>query len=160
MVGNDTIVSAPYSTGLGYAAQTGDYGTSTDGQYSTAVGTFAQGRKDYSIAVGAGTDQSNSPKANGKYGIAVGHGTVVGADGAIAIGTDHLGNGASTSTQDQIALGTANHSTSVPGRFGVATRTPANSADAQGSTGDIAWDASFIYVKTGAGWKRSALSTF
>ncbi|MBN1782243.1 hypothetical protein JW948_14010 [bacterium] len=38
--------------------------------------------------------------------------------------------------------------------------TPKGTADTNGHTGDIAWDDSYIYVKTTAGWKRSALSTF
>lgn len=38
--------------------------------------------------------------------------------------------------------------------------TPTSSADANGSTGSISWDDNFIYVKTSAGWKRSALTTF
>lgn len=38
--------------------------------------------------------------------------------------------------------------------------TPTGTADANGNTGDFAWDDNFIYVKTSAGWKRSALSTF
>lgn len=38
--------------------------------------------------------------------------------------------------------------------------TPTSSADASGNTGDIAYDDNYIYVKTSAGWKRSALSTF
>jgi len=38
--------------------------------------------------------------------------------------------------------------------------TPTSSADGNGNTGDIAWDVNYIYVKTGSGWKRSALSTF
>lgn len=38
--------------------------------------------------------------------------------------------------------------------------TPANTADANGNTGDIAWDANYIYVKTPGGWMRSALSAF
>lgn len=125
-VGVDLIVSAPYSTGVGYGIQMGDYGVSSAGQYSTALGAKTAAKKD----------------------------------GSVAIGADHLGAGAVSNVQDQIVLGTANHSTSIPGRFGVATRTPANTADAQGSTGDIAWDASFIYVKTGAGWKRAAIATF
>lgn len=41
-----------------------------------------------------------------------------------------------------------------------ASYTPTSTADSNGHQGDIAWDANFIYVKTGAGWKRSALSTF
>jgi len=40
------------------------------------------------------------------------------------------------------------------------TYTPTGSADALGATGDIAWDANYIYIKTAAGWKRAALSTF
>lgn len=38
--------------------------------------------------------------------------------------------------------------------------TPSSSADTNGFTGSIAWDDSFIYIKTSAGWKRSTLSTF
>lgn len=38
--------------------------------------------------------------------------------------------------------------------------TPTGTADANGSTGDIAWDADYIYIKTAAGWKRAALTTW
>lgn len=38
--------------------------------------------------------------------------------------------------------------------------TPSATGDSNGSTGDLAWDDNYIYVKTAAGWKRSALSTF
>jgi hypothetical protein len=38
--------------------------------------------------------------------------------------------------------------------------TPTGTADANGNTGDVGWDADYIYIKTAAGWKRSALSTF
>lgn len=38
--------------------------------------------------------------------------------------------------------------------------TPTGTADATGSAGDIAYDDSFVYVKTSAGWKRAALSSF
>lgn len=38
--------------------------------------------------------------------------------------------------------------------------TPTSSSDTNGNTGDISWDSGFIYVKTGSGWKRAALSTF
>jgi hypothetical protein len=40
------------------------------------------------------------------------------------------------------------------------TLTPTGTADATGSTGDIAFDANYLYYKTGAGWKRAALSTW
>jgi len=38
--------------------------------------------------------------------------------------------------------------------------TPTSSNDINGNVGDIAWDDNFVYVKTSAGWKRAALSTF
>ena len=40
------------------------------------------------------------------------------------------------------------------------TYTPTSTADALGNTGDTAWDANYFYIKTAAGWKRAALSTF
>lgn len=38
--------------------------------------------------------------------------------------------------------------------------TPSGTADANGKTGDISLDDNFLYYKTTAGWKRTALSTF
>ena len=38
--------------------------------------------------------------------------------------------------------------------------TPTATSDSNGSVGDIAWDSSYIYVKTSAGWKRATLLTF
>ena len=40
------------------------------------------------------------------------------------------------------------------------TPAPSSTADSIGNTGDIRYDDDYIYIKTGAGWKRSALSTF
>jgi hypothetical protein len=40
------------------------------------------------------------------------------------------------------------------------TYTPTSTSDSNGSIGDIAWDYSYIYIKTSAGWKRAALSTW
>jgi hypothetical protein len=40
------------------------------------------------------------------------------------------------------------------------TYTPSSSADANGNTGDVAWDAGYVYIKTASGWKRATLSTF
>lgn len=39
-------------------------------------------------------------------------------------------------------------------------KTPTSTADASGNIGDHAWDDNYLYVKTSAGWKRSALTTF
>lgn len=37
---------------------------------------------------------------------------------------------------------------------------PTSTSDANGATGDVSWDNNNVYVKTSAGWKKSALSTF
>jgi hypothetical protein len=38
--------------------------------------------------------------------------------------------------------------------------TPVGTNDPAGNTGDMCWDGTYFYVKTGNGWKRAALSTF
>ncbi len=38
--------------------------------------------------------------------------------------------------------------------------TPSSTAASDGQTGNIVWDNNYIYIKTSAGWKRAALSTF
>jgi hypothetical protein len=38
--------------------------------------------------------------------------------------------------------------------------TPTGSSDTRGGEGDVAYDANFLYVKTQAGWKRVAISSF
>lgn len=38
--------------------------------------------------------------------------------------------------------------------------TPENTGDTNGEVGDITWDEDYFYVKTAAGWKRAALSTW
>lgn len=40
------------------------------------------------------------------------------------------------------------------------TYTPSATGDSNGQTGDVAWDGSYIYIKTASGWKRASLSTF
>lgn len=49
----------------------------------------------------------------------------------------------------------------VTGQFRIQNSfTPSGSGDVSGEIGDVAWDDDFIYIKTNAGWKRTALSTF
>ncbi|MFX1704605.1 hypothetical protein PV783_11660 [Chitinophaga sp. CC14] len=67
-------------------------------------------------------------------------------------------------------LGVGNNAPTARGDFSSSTGynqlrlrtsyTPTSSADANGNTGDVSWDANYIYIKTAAGWKRSALTTF
>lgn len=46
-------------------------------------------------------------------------------------------------------------------RFNVSsTFTPTSSSDAGGVVGDLIYDSNYLYIKTAAGWKRSALAAF
>lgn len=49
---------------------------------------------------------------------------------------------------------------SVKNFFVGSAGTPTGTADASGTQGDIRYDDSYMYIKTSAGWKRTALSTF
>jgi hypothetical protein len=42
----------------------------------------------------------------------------------------------------------------------IPTYTPTSSSDTYGKLGAITYDSSFLYIKTGAGWKRVAISSF
>ena len=103
----------------------------TTGQYNTAVGCKALGNQatgaNSNTAIGhqalevasgggntaLGKDASIALTTN-NYTTALGYHTACSADGAVAIGTDHTGAGASSSTQDEIMLGTSNHTVNIP----------------------------------------------
>lgn len=53
--------------------------------------------------------------SSGVPSVALGAGAIAGAAGSAAIGTDSTGAGASTSTADEIMVGTANHTVTIPG---------------------------------------------
>lgn len=67
-----------------------------------------------------------------------------------------LRNGAGNAA---ISIGTNDKTTIFNFVFGT-TFTPANSADPNGATNEMVADLNFIYVKTSAGWKRSAIAAF
>jgi hypothetical protein len=70
-------------------------------------------------------------------------------------GTGYLSNNASPTALLDVA-GTTGYS-----QLRLRTAyTPSSTADANGNTGDIAWDANYLYIKTAAGWRRTALSDF
>ena len=67
-------------------------------------------------------------------------------------GTLSLSSGSKIEMNDGNILGV--------GTLDINTFTPSGTADSAGVVGQIAWDASYMYVKTGVGWKRAALSTW
>ncbi len=70
-------------------------------------------------------------------------------------GTGYLAN-TSTPTSSIDVTGTTGYS-----QFRMRTSyTPTATADTNGNVGDFSWDGNYFYIKTPAGWKRSALTTF
>jgi len=82
-----------------------------------ALGATASANTTYGVALGYGTS------ASGNYAIAMGYNAKALASGSVAIGADHTGIGASSSIQDQITIGTANHTTYHPGNLTVSGTT-------------------------------------
>ena len=107
--------------------------------WATTVGAFATARTN-------GTALGRGAKAAGK--------------GSVAIGVDSNGDAATTFIENEIQIGTPAHTTRITGRLVVTQRIPTGTADPQGQVGEITSDDSFVYVKTTAGWKRAALSTW
>lgn len=75
-------------------------------------------------------------------------------DGTNPAGLMGVGNNAATSRVDITGANGYN-------QFRLRTTyTPTGTADANGAVGDTAWDDDFFYLKTSAGWKRTALTAF
>lgn len=144
---------------IGYEAAHLVAGAVTTDQTTTASNQVVVGRQS-----GGNADQITAigyfVKATGTNATAIGTKTSATANGSGAFGCDSAGTGAASSTQDELAIGTALHRVKIAGRLNVAQRTPSGSADAQGTTGDIAADDGYVYVKASTGWKRAALAAF
>lgn len=71
--------------------------------------------------------------------------------------TGYIGIGTGQSVTTMLDINNASSTAGVRIR---STKTPTSTADASGSVGDIAWDTSYLYIKTSTGWKRVALATW
>lgn len=105
--------------------------------------------------IGAETGQTSSTQVS--YIACFGYRATAGAAGAVAIGTDHTGAGATTGTQDEIKLGTANHTVNIPTTSVLGNGTSTNlTALAKGTGAGPASDvvAGWIPMRNGAnsGW--------
>lgn len=70
-------------------------------------------------------------------------------------GTGYLSNNASPTALLDVAGATGYSQLRLR-----STYTPSSTADANGNIGDVAWDGNYLYIKTAAGWRRTALSDF
>lgn len=78
---------------------------------------------------------------------------------AASVPTPSVGEAAFVNSSDSNLLTRKNSSGALQALENRAL-TPTDTADATGNAGDIAYDSSFVYVKTAGGWKRAALVSF
>jgi hypothetical protein len=129
--------------------------TTASGDYAAAIGLFVAAESTNAIVLGRGIDVNNPLVNNITNSLMVGFNDttatlfVGGANHRVGVRTDSptakLDVEGDTG-YDQIRMRTS--------------YTPTDSTDANGNVGDIAWDESYVYIKTSGGWKRAALSTF
>lgn len=101
------IVGGSQHVGIGAFA--GQNATSCNYTTSVGYGSGPTGNTDGATCIG------NIATVTGINATAIGYGATAGAAGAVAIGRDHAGTSATTSTQDEFVLGTALHTVRVPG---------------------------------------------
>lgn len=105
-VGGAANASGANSTAVGYQAAAGNN--------AVALGYTAQTGSPYAIAIG------QNAVAYATYGGAIGRNTYNEGSGSWAIATDSAGNGANTTINNEIKLGTALHTVNIPGALTVA----------------------------------------
>jgi hypothetical protein len=123
-------------------------------------GLIAQGDHDFidSTADYATILNGTGNSVEGDCGLAIGKGAHAGKDTALF----HDSTGMFVVKADGFSghlygvAETANYALSS-GATKSESFTPSGVSDTLGRTGDIRWDASYIYVKTESGWKRAAL---
>ncbi|HVP58827.1 MAG TPA: hypothetical protein VMU02_12100 [bacterium] len=141
-----TDVDNPGSGVFGWAnAQTGR-GEGVTGESAAETGTGVYGWAYHTSGINYGVYAKTS-SSNGFAGYFVGSKNFF--DGKIGIGSQY------PTARLDIYGTTGYNQVRMETSF-----TPTGTADARGSTGDVAWDDSYIYIKTSGGWKRAALSTW
>lgn len=112
-----SLTTGADNTAVGFGSGQAPAGTSANATITGAQNTF--------VGSGSGAKNATDPShtvavgynavVGGSWATALGMGTSAGAAGSVAIGADHTGAAAATTTQDQIVLGTALHAVSIPG---------------------------------------------
>lgn len=125
----------------------------TTGNHNIGIGQqtgfMSRTQRDNTISIGAGAG------VDGDNAMALGHNARAGALGAAAIGCDSLGNGATTTTQDEIKVGTslqtANFGGDLPLKFGSASAFQTTVGAAGGGAALPATPTKYLKVKDSAG---------
>jgi len=152
VIGSSSLAASDgIAIGLSASATTGTVDAIVIGRGATASNSSIRG-----IAIGrdASVTASNA--------FAIGNYTTASQDDTIILGNNSIGN------QPKVGIGTSTPTAKLDisgatgyNQFRMRTSfTPTGTTDGAGNTGDLAWDADYIYIKSAAGWKRSGLATW
>jgi hypothetical protein len=133
--------------------------SSTGGVGVGAAAVTAQNTNLYGIALNAYTSSLDATAVLGNDSTSGGILRCFGAGSAVVFEVDADGK-TGVNTYDPTAAMDVYATTGYNQVRMRTSFTPTGTADARGNVGDIAWDNSYMYVKTVAGWKRTALSTW
>ena len=128
------------STGLGSIRTNVSSGVDATGTYSTAIG--------------------HNNLASGIYSFVSGQNNIASGDTAFVHGTNILITGKYSVGLGAAITGTSEETVYVSNLNINKKFTPTGATDPSYQVGHITWDDNFTYVKTNAGWKRTALLTF
>ena len=138
----------------------GKLGIGTDPSYPFHVSksrdnTFVTCLENLS-ATGQGLQILTSDASSGRNALSIFTGGLGGTYKVVVTNNGNVGIGTTTPTARLDVSGSTGYN-----QIRMRTSfTPAGTGDGQGNVGDMAWDDSYFYVKTSAGWKRALLSTF
>jgi hypothetical protein len=150
-----------------YATVGGGYSNAASGDRSTVSGGVENHVAGaYSAILGGYAD---TIAATGSYSYLFGINSNLTQDSTFMVDLPHIRFGTEvvgyefpitdgTNGQALVTNGSGQVSWGTPSKH--ATYTPSSSSDKNGNVGDVTWDDSYVYVKTNAGWKRSALSSW
>ena len=119
-IGPNSRTKADYAIALGQSS-------GASGEHSTAIGHNAEAKGDYSIAIGGSYNITDMVCASEENAIAIGNKSYANKKNATAIGANSSAqhsdstaiNGARTTANHQIVLGTANDTVYIPGNLRV-----------------------------------------
>ena len=176
-LGESSTASGDYSSAIGFSTIASGVSSSAIGSSTTASGVaayaggvFSEASGDYTVSVGYDSLASGDySSAAGRRAKAIHQGARVESDSQNADVSSTTTNQYTARFQNGYAFkggqavfegGIETGNLAVTGDTVIATETPA-SASATGTAGQIAWDASYIYICTATNtWKRVAIATW
>jgi len=175
--GDNTTASGENSHSEGYRTQALGNRSHVEGAYSIAEGESSHAEGNNNKATGTSSHAEGiATEANGTASHSQGNQTIANGNYSHAAGDESTANGLNSFVHSKASEVNGEYSAVVGGQgmqldendtvavpdlqIRKSHAIPASTADTVGGPGSVTWDDDFMYIKTTAGWKRTALSTF